>query len=91
MQVLLSPRSDLGYFIIGLRGFHTKKMSFLECIGYIMSISGMGDTLELIYAENRVPHLLSENVVDRAIRGHHIVDIVLHTILEDIIGSTDID
>ena len=68
MQVLDSPKNDLGYFIIRLGGFHTR-MSFLGCIGYIMSNSAMGDALELIYAENAVPHLLSGKVVDRAIRG----------------------
>ena len=52
----------------------------------------MGDALELIYAENAVPHLLSGKAVNRAIKGHQMVDIALHTILlEDINGSTDID
>ena len=63
MQVLLSPRNDLGYFIIRLRGFHGYK-------GYTMSNSGMGDALELIYAENTVLHLLSGKAADRAIREH---------------------
>ena len=51
-----------------LGGFHTR-MRFLGCIGHIMSNSGMGDALELIYANNTVPHLLSGKAVDRAIKG----------------------
>ena len=72
-------------------GFHTR-MSFLCYTEYVMSNSGMGDALELIYAKNTAPLLLSAKTVDRAIRGDQIVDIALHTILiEVIIGSTDID
>ena len=41
----------------------------------------MGDALELIYAENTVPHLLSGKAVDRAIRGYQMVNIALHIIL----------
>ena len=91
LQVLVPPRNYLEYFIIRLGGFHTR-MSFLGCIGYVMSNSGMRDALELIYAENAVPYLLSGKAVDSAIRRHQVVYIALHTILiEDIIGSTDID
>ena len=67
-------------------------MSLLGCIGYIMSNSGMGNALELMYTENTVGHLLSGKSVDKAVRGHQMVDTALHTILlEDIIKSTDID
>ena len=44
-------------------------MSFLGCIGYVMSSSGMGDALELIYAENTVPLLLSRKAVERGYKG----------------------
>ena len=40
----------------------------------------MGDTLELIYAENTVPNFLSAKAVDRAIKGHKMVDTALHTV-----------
>ena len=91
MQVLLLPINDFGYFLTQLGAFYTR-MRFLGCIGYIMSNTRMGDALELIYAENTVPHLLSGKAVDRAIKRHQMVDIPLHTILlEDIIESTDID
>ena len=76
---MLSPRNDLGYFIIQLGGLDTR-MSFLAWIGYLMRNSGMGDTLELIYAENTVPNLLSAKAVDRAIKGHKMVDTALHTV-----------
>ena len=76
---MLSPRNDLGYFIIQLGGFDTR-MSFLAWIGYLMRNSGMGDTLELIYAENTVPNLLSAKAVDRAIKGHKMADTALHTV-----------
>ena len=68
VQVLLSPRNDLGYFI-RLGGFHTR-MCFFGCIGYIMSNSGMRDALESIYAEITVPRLLSGIAAYRAIRWH---------------------
>ena len=55
-------------------------MSFLAWIGYLMRNSGMGDTLELIYAESTVPNLLSAKSVDRAIKGHKMVDTALHTV-----------
>lgn len=54
-------------------------MSFLAWIGYLMRNSGMGDTLELIYAENTVHRLLSGKLVVRAIREHQMVDIALRT------------
>ena len=51
----------------------------------------MRDDLEMIYAENTLPHFLSGKVVDRVIRENQMVDIALHTtLLEDIIGPTDI-
>lgn len=59
MEVLLSPRNNLGYVIIRLGGFYPR-MSFLSCIGYVTSNCGMGDALELTYAKNVVHHLLLE-------------------------------
>ena len=41
----------------------------------------MGDALQLIYAENTVPRLHLGKAVDRAIKGYHMVDIALNTIL----------
>ena len=67
-------------------------MSFLDCIGYIMSNSGMGDALEMTYAEITEHQLHSGKAVDKAIRGYQMVNTALRTILlEDIIGSIDMD
>ena len=45
-----------------------------------MSNSGLGDALELIYAENTVLHLLSGKAVHRAIREHYSI-IILYPII----------
>ena len=78
-------------FVIRLGGFHTL-MSFLECLGNLMADSGLTEALQLIYAENTVPHLLTGKAYNRALRGHQIVDLALHTILlKDIIQTIDTD
>ena len=44
--------------------------------------------LELIYAKDTVPYMLSGKAISRAIRGHLLIDAVLHAILlEDIIDT----
>jgi hypothetical protein len=44
--------------VFKLGGFHTL-MSFLEAIGNLMSGLGLTELLDLIYASNMTPHLLS--------------------------------
>lgn len=44
---------------------------------------GLKEVLELIYAKNTVPHLLSGKAISRAIRGHFVVESALHVILHD--------
>ena len=57
-------------------------MSFLGCIGHIVKGSGIEEILELVYAKNVVPHILSGKVtVARAIRGHRSVDAALNALL----------
>ena len=57
-----------------------------------MSNNGLSYASELVYVENIIPYLLCEKVVDRALRGHEMVETALHTILlEDIISSKDVD
>ncbi len=63
-----------------LGGFHTL-MSFLSSIGHFMDGSGLREVLDLIYAENTTPHLLSGKAITRAIRGHIIVESALHVVL----------
>ena len=55
--------------------------------------SGIRDALELFYDENTVLHLLSGKAVDRAIGviKWQILHYIHYVLLEDIIGSTDID
>ena len=38
-------------------------MSFLGCIGHIMTCSGLQDVLETIYALNAVTHMMSGKAV----------------------------
>ena len=73
MLVTVSPNCDLGAIVIRLGGFHTI-MSFLGCIGYLMSGTGIWEALEVVYAGNTVPHLLSGKAVSRALRGQHLLD-----------------
>ncbi len=49
-------------------------MSFLGSIGRIMSGSGLQDVLQLVYAPNAVDHMLSGKAVERAVRGHFLVE-----------------
>ena len=56
-------------------------MSFLGAIGDMMSGSGIGELLELVYATNSVGHMVSGKAFARAIRGHFLVDSCLNNIL----------
>ena len=49
------PGSELRSIILRLGGFHAE-MSFLGCIGSIMSGSGIEELLECVYASNAVEH-----------------------------------
>ena len=46
-----------------------------------MAASGIEEVLELVYAKNAVPHILSGKAVARAIRGHFLVDAALNAML----------
>lgn len=82
------PDSSLKSLVLRLGGFHTE-MSFLGCIGHIMSGSGLQEILEIVYASNTVPHMLNGKVVARAIRGHMIVDTAIHALLMSKIFKVD--
>lgn len=62
--------------VIRLGGFHLL-MSFLGCIGYIMSGSGLKDILSLVYASNTVDKMLEGRAYSRALRGHHLMHLAL--------------
>ena len=55
--------------------------SFLGSIGHLMAGTGLQELLEVIFAGNTVAHILSGKAVARAIRGHLLLDSVLHTLL----------
>lgn len=74
------PGSELSAVVLKLGGFHTT-MSFIGCIGYTMEGSGLREVLELAYAPNTVPHLLSGKAISRAVRGLLLVDSALHAVL----------
>ena len=72
--------SDLKRVVIRLGAFRTQ-MSFLGSIGHIMKGSGLQEFLELIYANNPVSHILIGKAVQRAIRGHFLVNTALNALL----------
>ena len=80
LQVINAPHSDMSNIVIRLGGFHTL-MSFLGSVGYIMANSGLDAVLQIPYTTNTVPHLMSGKAVNRALRGHQIVDLALNTLL----------
>lgn len=72
--------SDLKRIVLRLGGFHMQ-MSFLGSIGHLMAGSGLQELLEVVYAGNTVPHMMTGKAVSRAVRGHMLVDAALNTIL----------
>ena len=56
-------------------------MSFVGAIGHLMDGSGLSDILELVYAKDTIPHMLSGKAISRALRGLFLVDAALHAIL----------
>ncbi|KZS20551.1 Uncharacterized protein APZ42_012726 [Daphnia magna] len=65
--------SPIRQTVLKLGGFHTL-MSFIGCIGHIMEELGLQDLLNLVYATNTVPHMLSGKAISRAIRGLFLVE-----------------
>ena len=56
-----------------LGGFHLL-MSFLGSIGAVMKGSGIEESIEQIYAENTVQHIISGKAVSRALRAHFLLE-----------------
>jgi len=71
---------DLYSIVLCLGSFHTI-ISFLGCISHIMSGCGLQDVLEQLYASNAFTHILSGKTVERAIRGHFLIDVTLNAML----------
>lgn len=83
-----SRESDLFEMILKLRGFHII-MSFVGAIGHLMDGSGLRELLEVIYAKDTVPDMLSGKAIARALRGLFLVDSALHTLLLDKLFSSN--
>ena len=71
---------NVSKIILRLEGFHTVT-SFLGSIGHVMNGSGLRQVMDLIYAEETVPHLLSGKAISRGIRAHFFIDSALHILL----------
>ncbi|KAK7111484.1 hypothetical protein V1264_011106 [Littorina saxatilis] len=82
--------SDLHSLVLRLGGFHTQ-MSFLGCIGRLMSGSGLQQLLEVAFAPNAVLHMLSGKAVARGVRGHFLVDSVLNALISSITFGFSLD
>ena len=56
-------------------------MSFFAAIRQLMGRSGLQELLEVIYADTAVCHILTSKAISRAIRGHILIEAVLHAII----------
>jgi hypothetical protein len=65
--------SPIRQIVWKLGGFH-RLMSFIGCIGQLMEGIGLQYLLNLVYATNTVPHMLSGMTISRAIRGLFLVE-----------------
>lgn len=72
--------SILKSIVLMLGGFHMQ-MSFLGAIGHLMIGTGLQECLETVYAPNSVIQMLSGKSVQRAVRGHFLVDTALNSII----------
>ncbi len=64
-------------------------MSFLGCIGHIIGCS-LQDLLEQVYASTAVTRMLSGKAVERAIRGHFLIDAILNAMLMSKVFHVDL-
>lgn len=81
-RILASEPDDspLQSIFLRLGGFHTE-MSFLGCFGHLMAGSGLEQVIELIYASNTVPNILTYKALARAVRAHFLVYSALHVLI----------
>ena len=54
-------------------------MNLLGAIGTLMEGTGLKNILETVYGENAVMHMMTGKAVQRALRGHLLVDKCLHS------------
>lgn len=74
----VSPVMD--NIILRLGGFHML-MSFLGCIGYTMSGSGLEELWSEVYAKASIVHMMSGHAYSRALRAHLLTEKVLVSLL----------
>lgn len=72
--------SPLKNIVLILGGFHMQ-MSFLGSIGHLMTGTGLEECLETVYASNSVTHMLSGKSIQRAVRGHFLVNTALNALI----------
>ena len=65
--------SQLKNIVLMLGSFHTF-MNLLGAIGTLMQGTGLQNILELVYGENAVVHMMTGKSVQRAFRGHLLVE-----------------
>lgn len=65
--------SPIRNVVLMLGSFHTF-MNLLGAIGTLMDGSGIKEIMETVYGENAVLHMMSGKAVQRAFRGHLLVD-----------------
>ena len=58
-------------------------MNLLGAIGTLMEGTGLTNILEVVYGENAVVHMMTGKSVQRAFRGHLLVDKCLHQLIVD--------
>lgn len=64
-------------------------MSYLGCIGYIMTGSGLSDLWETVYGKGSVIHMLTGYALTRAVRAHILTFSALICILLQTPGCLD--
>ena len=74
------PGSHLKSIVLLLGGFHTF-MNLLGAIGTLMEGTGLKEILRTVYGDNSVAHMLTGKSVQRAFRGHLLVDRCLNRMM----------
>lgn len=79
--------SELKSIVLLLGCFHTF-MNVLGTIGILMNGTGLKEILGVIYGENAITHMMTGKSVQRAFRGHLLVDKCLsHMILSEMLND----
>ena len=77
--IIDAPQSShLKGIVLMLGCFHTL-MNLLGAIGTLMEGTGLSNILETVYGGNAVGHMMTGKAVQRALRGHLLVDKCLHS------------